>query len=245
MAMSGIPGVSAADLAATQAQVAREGLATAATLQRDPATGAVAGTPGVWQTVSAAGLTCHVVPTTQRYQIASGVRLADETAWAVLFPHGTDVRPGDQVQALGAAYSVLEVQEPRSLDLVVRTLCLRLGPVALDGTITPTYLQPNATVTIDRKSVVGAANGTNRRVRLEDPSPDQRILPEGAEVALVLYDHPGADYRQDDIVTITQVDGFTGTPTPHKYSVGEVDFVPAPWPLVRVQLTGTSRGGAI
>jgi hypothetical protein len=235
--------ISDADLAATQAQVAREGLATPATLQRDPATGAVAGTPGVWQTVSAAGLTCHVVPTTGRYQIASAVRLADEIAWAILFPHGTDVRNGDRVLALGAAYTALDVQEPRSLDLVVRTLCLRLGPVAGDGTITPTYLQPNATVTISRRGGTVPTGGAHRRVRLEDPSPNQQPLPGGPQVALLLYDQPGADYRQADVVEIVQVDGFTGVPSPNKYSVGEVDFVPAPWPLVRIQLTGTSRGG--
>lgn len=233
--------ISDADLAATQAQVAREGLATPATLQRNPAAGGVAGTPGVWQTVSAAGLTCHVVPTTGRYQIASVVRLADEIAWAILFSHGTDVRNGDRVLALGAAYTVLDVQEPRSLDLVVRTLCLRLGPVALDGTITPTYLQPNATVTISRRGGTVPAGGANRRVRLEDPSPDERIMPEGAQTALLLYDAPDADYRLADVVTITQVDGHSGVPAPNKYSVGEVDSIPAPWPITRVQLTGTSR----
>jgi hypothetical protein len=207
-------------------------MATPATLQRYQT---------VWQTVSAVGLTCHVLPTTQRYQLIVGARMADATAWTLLFPQGTDARPADRVLALDVAYSVLEVQEPRSLDLMVRTLCLPLGPLGGDGTGTPTYLQPNATVTISRRGGLVPAGGTNRRVRLDDPSPQERLLPEGAQTAMLLYDAPDADYRLADVVTITQVDGFSSVPAPNKYSVGEVGLIPAPWPLTRVQLTATSR----
>ncbi len=209
----------------------------------------VAGGPPGGLVVSSAGLTCHVAPAQQNYALAPNARLATEPGWTVRFPVGTDVLSGDMVLALGTAYSVLEVTEPRTTDLLVRTLCLRMGTQdnASDGTITPTYLQPNATVTIQRRGGTVPAGGANRRVRLDDPTPAQQPLPGGPQVASLLYDLPGADYRLADVVEITQVDGFTAgdVPTPAKYSVGEVDYVPAPWPLVRVQLTATSRAGGV
>jgi hypothetical protein len=226
--------ISAADVALMQTAVDGAGyFSTPCQVQRGPDA----------KQVSPAGLGCHIVPGSGAEPPMPAMRLAGVHPWSIRLPLGTDVQPGDQIIAAGQAYTVDEVIAPQSVAVYLPCRCLKVGPVAGDGTITPTYLQPNATITISRRGGTVPAGGAHRRVRLEDPSPDQQPLPGGPQVALLLYDQPGADYRQADVVEIVQVDGFTGVPSPNKYSVGEVDFVPAPWPLVRIQLTGTSRGG--
>jgi hypothetical protein len=224
--------ISAADVALMQTAVDGAGyFSTPCQVQRGPDR----------EIVSPAGLGCHIVPGSGAEPPMPAMRLAGVHPWSIRLPLGTDVQAGDQIIAASVAYTVDEVIAPQSVAVYLPCRCLKVGPVAGDGTITPTYLQPNATVTISRRGGTVPTGGANRRVRLDDPSPDERIMPEGAQTALLLYDAPDADYRLADVVTITQVDGHSGVPAPNKYSVGEVDSIPAPWPITRVQLTGTSR----
>lgn len=202
------------------------------------------GSPAVgWQVVSSAGLLCRIVPDSGQYEVMPGVRFARLHAWSLRFPLGTDVHNGDRVIALGESYTIVEVRSPQTVAVYIPTTAVLLGPVGTDGLPTDAtfYLQPNATITLSRQNGVVPAGGSNRRVRLEDPSPTEQIMPSGAQVAQLLYDAPGAPYVLGDVVSITQVDGHSGVPAPNKYTVGEVDFIPAPWPLVRVQLEATKR----
>jgi hypothetical protein len=99
------------------------------------------------------------------------------------------------------------------------------------------------TVTVQRRGGTGVY--TNRACHIEWPVATEVLQPAGPEVAAVLTDLPDADYRQDDVVTITAVDGqTTGLPQPARYTAGDVQRVSNPWPGTRVELKGTNRAGS-
>jgi hypothetical protein len=79
---------------------------------------------------------------------------------------------------------------------------------------------------------------TNRRAQLDFPTMQQRLMAQGAEVPVRLWDTVGADYKSGDVLTIVALDGQTGAVHPVRYAVGLVDRLPAPLALTSVELTG-------
>ncbi len=101
----------------------------------------------------------------------------------------------------------------------------------------PPVIFRNATVSTTRN---GAARLMNERVQMDFPTKDQRVKAEGGLVPVYLYDSPGTDWQEGDIVTVVALDGFA-TPPSERYVCGLVERVGGFLPILRVQLT-TSTG---
>src|SRR4051812_22619023 len=118
--------ISAADVALMQTAVDGAGyFSTPCQVQRGPDA----------QQVSPAGLGCHIVPGSGAEPPMPAMRLAGVHPWSIRLPLGTDVQAGDQIIAAGQAYTVDEVIAPQSVAVYLPCRCLKVGPVALDGTI--------------------------------------------------------------------------------------------------------------
>jgi hypothetical protein len=93
----------------------------------------------------------------------------------------------------------------------------------------------NATISTTRS---GAAVLTNKRVQLDFPTRNERIMAQGGDVPVQLYDLPSANYQQGDVVQVLSIDGHTTVPHPAHYTVGLVERLVAPLALTSVELTG-------
>lgn len=185
--------------------------------------------------------TCYVRPSTQSVHPIPGVASVGDLVWLIDLPAYTDVRTGDHIGALGTVYLVVQVKEPRTIEIQRQCVCYVLVAAGSTG---PTLLC-NATVTVTRQS--GTAVATGRRVFLEWPTAADPIQPAGALVVGFLYDVPAVDagsgpvYLLGDKVTITEEDGFPVVSHQASFTVGLVQHIADTMPLVRIHLSGANR----
>jgi hypothetical protein len=75
-------------------------------------------------------------------------------------------------------------------------------------------------------------------VQLDFPTTQERIMAAGGEVPVHLWDVPGTDWKQGDVVQILSIDGHSSAIHPDRYAVGLVERLPGPLSITAVQLTG-------
>lgn len=218
--------VPASAIAMAQAAVARSGLlSTPCTIQRlSGSTYAPVGTTTCFVTLGSGSVSYPGLPS-----------ILSLSSWEILVPWDTGVSEGDRLVTPTGTYVVQSLNAPATDVVVQVAVCYQL----YDASGAQTYLPTNSSISQSRRDRTVVTD--SRRVRLVNPTPTERVMPDGAVVDMLLYDVPDGTYTLMDIITILAMDGHGGVPAPSRYSVGAVELLADPIPMIRVQLSSTNR----
>jgi len=178
----------------------------------------------------AASVACRVAPYGGFVRPLPGFIPMGEPRWAIKLPAGTDVRTLDMLTVNSVVYEVLDVEDPRTVELARLAVC-HVHSYA-DGSLA--YIHANATIVKHRTSVADLT----LRVQIFVPTRNEEIEAAGGMVPLHVYDTPTADWVTGDRLTIQSFDGITAAPEVVNYRVSKVTRVPAPLALTDLELAG-------
>jgi hypothetical protein len=165
--------------------------------------------------------TCYYHPDKNLTNLGSGI-FAGLPRYKFLFRQEVVVNVGDTAILGSGTWAMTQVFQPSTLEDDTHTLCYAYQ--LTDAAGTPLYLRPNATINVTRQDSTAITNGTGRRVRLLNPAEAvERVLASGGSIARWILDTPEADYRINDVVTLTQLDGFASPPDITVLFVSSID----------------------
>lgn len=176
-----------------------------------------------------AAVACRVAPYGGFVRPVPGFIPMGEPRWAIKLPSGTDVRTLDLLTVNGLVYEVLDVEDPRTVELARLAVC-HVHSYA-DGSLA--YIHANATIVKHRASVADLT----LRVEVFVPTRNEQIRADGGLIPLHVYDAPAADWLTGDRLTIQSFDGIA-LPEVVNYRVSKVTRVPAPLALTDLELKG-------
>ena len=184
--------------------------------------------------VSTPSTTCLIFAASGTVTYPGLPRIIALQEWQITLPWNADVLINDRIVTALATYQVQRIDQPSSYNVNTVAKCYQL----FDASGNAVYLVPNATISLAHQNGVNVY--PSRRVMLDWPTGGDPIQPAGKLVAGYLYDAPDAVYLLNDVVTVTEEDGFGAQLPLHQFTVDLAQHVNDP-PLVRVHLVGMAR----